>query len=361
MTQPLPLLADPQGYVPCNLDLSRDVPMRAYWLGLFRQHFPSLLGEAMTDAQARGKDIDSTRRQCDASQARFYRYLDEIDRHPARFERLDILDICLQRERILRGVGLDDPYRLTKARENQSALELLPSLLDELDTLDQADLPARLIEGIFAGNIFDLGVTTTLEMFKSGPVDFHATREKLKPRPWLFDDLDAWLCQVRSKPSYRCAVLFVDNAGCDIVLGMIPFARDLLARGTGVILTANSTASLNDITHDELQDLIEDIASWDSMVAQALADGRLELIPSGNGTPLIDLSQCSRELVEAVRRRGVDLIVLEGMGRSLESNFDARFTCDCLRVAMIKDEGVAQAVDGQLFDLVCRFHLASRR
>jgi type II pantothenate kinase len=37
-----------------------------------------------------------------------------------------------------------------------------------------------------------------------------------------------------------------------VVLGMVPLARELLHRGTNVVLTANSTPALNDITHAEL-------------------------------------------------------------------------------------------------------------
>ncbi len=43
-----------------------------------------------------------------------------------------------------------------------------------------------------------------------------------------------------------------DNAGTDVVLGMVPLARELLRRGTNVVLSANSTPALNDITHPEL-------------------------------------------------------------------------------------------------------------
>lgn len=35
-------------------------------------------------------------------------------------------------------------------------------------------------------------------------------------------------------PPHRRALLFVDNAGADIVLGMLPLARELLRRGTEV-------------------------------------------------------------------------------------------------------------------------------
>ncbi len=36
------------------------------------------------------------------------------------------------------------------------------------------------------------------------------------------------------------------------MLGMVPLARELLRRGTNVVLSANSTPALNDITHPEL-------------------------------------------------------------------------------------------------------------
>ncbi len=46
------------------------------------------------------------------------------------------------------------------------------------------------------------------------------------------------------------------------------------------------------------------------------------------------------------------------MGRAVESNYDARFDCDCLKLAMIKDEGVASAMGAEVFDLICRFEPA---
>lgn len=35
-------------------------------------------------------------------------------------------------------------------------------------------------------------------------------------------------------PPHKRALLFVDNSGADIVLGMLPLARELLRRGTEV-------------------------------------------------------------------------------------------------------------------------------
>ncbi len=46
--------------------------------------------------------------------------------------------------------------------------------------------------------------------------------------------------------------MFVDNAGADIVLGMLPFVRELLRMGADVIMAANSQPAINDITAAEL-------------------------------------------------------------------------------------------------------------
>lgn len=59
-------------------------------------------------------------------------------------------------------------------------------------------------------------------------------------RPWLHDDLDAWIKRQQQVP-YKCAIIFLDNSGCDVVLGIIPFARELLRRGTRVRLIFRDT------------------------------------------------------------------------------------------------------------------------
>ena len=351
-----PLLAEPQRYAACLWDLSVEAEMLTHWVSVFTNHFPGCLEEAVGEGLDRGESESDLRRRAALAQRGFQAWLDSAADHPDRFEQHNILTFCIERERALRRGGFDDPYRLTKERENRRALELLPGLLDQLDALDPKSRSVALIEGIFAGNIFDLGAVETADLFKDGAsLDFHDVQARLAPRPWLVDDLDRWVQRIDTGPASRAAVLFVDNAGPDIVLGMIPFARDLLQRGTHVILTANLTPSLNDITHAELTALIETIAGFDATLRSAVAEGRIELVSSGNGLPLIDLSQLSSQLCQAVRRRDVDLVVIEGMGRALESNFDARFTCDALKLGMIKDGGVARAFGGKLYDLVMRF------
>ena len=50
-----------------------------------------------------------------------------------------------------------------------------------------------------------------------------------------------------------------------------------------------------------------------------------------------------------------DLVILEGMGRGVESNLEAEFSCDAVNLAMIKDTAVAARHGGKVFDVVCRY------
>lgn len=350
-----PLLADPAGYAACQWDLTDDADFRPYWMDLFRNHYVSLLEHAAEELADRGVAPEPP---VAAARDAFHAYLDRVEQAPGAFGRLDVLAICEAREVALRDAGIPDPYRLVKTRENERALTMLPGLLAELDALHGTARHTALIEGVFAGNIFDMGAAETLKMFKRGTVDFATVRAKLKPRPWRFDALDPWLgrmARAEAGEPYRAAVLFVDNAGPDVVLGMLPFARELVRQGTTVVVTANTLPSLNDITHDELAGLVERIAQFDPLIAEAMRDGRLRLAASGNGAPLIDLSRVSPELASLADSLPVDLVVLEGMGRSIESNFDAAFACDALWLAMLKDEGVANHIGAEPFDLVMRF------
>lgn len=354
-TSVFPLLADPAGYVACQWDLTDDAEFRPYWMDLFRGHYVSLLEHASQELADRGVDPDAPVAE---ARAAFHAYLDRVEQEPGAFGRLDVLAICEAREVALRDAGIPDPYRLVKTRENERAMGLLPGLLAELDALPEIERHTALIEGVFAGNIFDMGAAETLKIFDRGTVDFASVRAELRPRPWRFDALDPWLQRMADAEAgepYCAAVLFVDNAGPDVVLGMLPFARELVKQGTTVVVTANTLPSLNDITHDELAVLVDRIAAFDGLTAEAMRDGRLRLVASGNGAPLIDLSRVSPGLAAQADELPVDLVVLEGMGRSIESNFDAAFTCDALWLAMLKDEGVARHIGAEPFDLVMRF------
>ncbi len=355
-----PLLRDPVGYQPCAMDLTADADARGYWLDLFRRHFDTLLSHYALEAAERHADEADVRRRSEQARQEFHRWLDRVTDQPDAFGRLDVLHICWSREDVLDDAGIDDAYRLAKQIENQKALALLPALLRELDALDDDARRVAVAQGILAGNIYDLGATSTINLHNAGRTDFHAVRSKLKPRPWFNDGLDDWCHRLdpRKHTPYRAAVLFVDNAGPDVTLGMLPLARELLKLGTTVVLTANTLPSLNDITHDELVPLVQHAADGDAVLREALHSAKLQLIPSGNRAPLIDLRRVSPDLAKACASLPVELVVLEGMGRGVESNYHAQLRCDTLNVAMIKDEHVAKNVGASMFDLVFKFQRA---
>jgi type II pantothenate kinase len=348
---PLPLLADPNAYRACGWDLLADADRRAYWLDLFRGHFPKLLDEARREHQDRGEPVDG---KIQAPRGSFFGYLDALAIDPTCLGPLDILIICRAREQVLRAVGIADAYRLAKAEQNDAALQDLPQVLDDLDAKDGVERWRAITRNVFAGNIYDLGATKTVDMFGPGGErpDMTQVRDQLKDRPWLIDDADAWLADSAAS-KWQKAVLLVDNAGPDIVLGMLPLARELLRAGARVVLAANTYPSLNDVTLDELIPLVDTAAADDDVLRGALDAGTLTLLPTGNGLPLIDLTHVDPRLAKV--SANADLLVLEGMGRAIESNLDARFTCDTLKIAMVKDQGVADALGGELFDLVLRY------
>ncbi len=76
------------------------------------------------------------------------------------------------REHCLASLGLPDIFLTVKAKENTAALTLLPSVLAELDAL--ASTPraqwTAIIQGVFAGNVFDLGAAASSAMYASGQV-----------------------------------------------------------------------------------------------------------------------------------------------------------------------------------------------
>jgi type II pantothenate kinase len=123
-----------------------------------------------------------------------------------------------------------------------------------------------------------------------------------------------------------------------------------------VVLAPNFSPALNDITLAELGPLLDRLAAGDAVLARAMADGRLGTVDSGGDTPLLDLSRVS-DACDAVAADS-DLIVLEGMGRGVESNWTQQFTCDVWRVALLKDHTVADWIGARLFDGVCRFDRA---
>jgi len=82
------------------------------------------------------------------------------------------------------------------------------------------------------------------------------------------------------------------NAGeCFWHAGMLPFARELLKRGTVVVLAANEVPSINDITAVELRSVVQLAAMFDKVIGRSLVEGVLYVVSTGTSMPVIDLSK----------------------------------------------------------------------
>ena len=72
--------------------------------------------------------------------------------------------------------------------------------------------------------------------------------------------------------------------------------------------------------------------------------------------PVIDLRYLSAEA--CAEAETCDLLVLEGMGRGIETNLWAKFVkIDALKLGMVKHLEVAELLDGELYDCVCKFYV----
>lgn len=345
----LPLLAAPTTYRPCIQNLLADgEEIREYWLDLFVEHCDTLAQLSVDGGHF------SEHPSWSAFREDYLEGLAALRATPSLRGELTVLELTRYREEQFEAHGFPDPFLDLKHRENEIAIGLLPDLLAEIDATDTADRIELLVRGLFAGNLFDMGSKATIGMFQNGDFQFRTTRDRIRPRPWAVDGLDRWLDRLAdSTKPYRQALVFVDNAGPDILLGIIPFIRELSNHGIRIVLAANSEPALNDITAKELRVLLDTCAGMDQRLAQQLEDDRIVVVASGCGFPLIDLRDLTQECCEAAKES--DLLILEGMGRAIESNYDATFTVDTIKVALTKEQAVADAIGVTLFDPIFRF------
>jgi uncharacterized protein with ATP-grasp and redox domains len=342
-------LADPAGYQPCDVDLTKDADSRRHWVPFFIRHLETILKLGVDSAVARGESKESAQNRASQCRVEFTAKFQAYAANPTSFGRVTILDLDAWRDALLRRHGFNDAFIDLKNRENENALPLVSAVCKQIDERSGREQLDAVILGVFAGNIFDMGAEATAKAFLEGSPDFFTTRKTISPRPWLIDDYDALAARFLDGAPYRKVVFFIDNAGGDFMLGAIPMIRWLAMQGTHVVIAANQRPTLNDMT-------IEDFRIWWPRLVKA--EPSLDLLPitrvsTGTGEPLIDLGAVSPELNSAAA--DADLVILEGMGRGVESNLDAAFTCDALNIAMIKDVDVARKHRGKVFDVVCRF------
>lgn len=211
-------------------------------------------------------------------------------------------------EELLSKYGFKDVWKHQKENENLRALKMLHNRLKEIDSIAEPEHHQvnrrkweELFRGVLAGNIFDSGATAVQSLLADNEsFGLSEALQKIQSRPWLVDNFDQFMKRLERVMTvlkilftiilftfllqgspHRCAAVFCDNSGVDIVLGVIPFVRELLSRNTNVILVANTSPSLNDVTYHELVDIIERATEVCSILKENYLKKRLVCHKSG--------------------------------------------------------------------------------
>lgn len=169
------LLKNPATYTPCSREnMLVDHEFRNYWLRHFESHFDTIAKLALFEyGPERKADIDACRDD-------FIEQLHRIREKPDLYGELNLLVLDMIRQQKLHAYDLHDPFFKTKQRENVAMRALYVNLISELDsTGDDAKLLLLLVEGLFAGNIFDLGASATSARFATESPDFISVRDSL--------------------------------------------------------------------------------------------------------------------------------------------------------------------------------------
>ncbi|KAG5248199.1 pantothenate kinase-related family protein [Salix suchowensis] len=283
-------------------------PTELQWIDVFLNSIPSFKKRAETDSTVPDAPL-----RAEKFAQRYGDILEDFKKDPeSHGGPPDGVLLCRLRELILRELGFVDIFKKVKDEENAKAISLFKNVVQLNDAIeDEAKRLENLVKGIFAGNIFDLGSAEV--------------------------------------------VIFVDNSGADIILGIFPFARELLRCGAQVVLAANDMPSINDVTYTELIEIIAKLKDENGQL-MGVDTSNLLVANSGNDLPVIDLSRVSQVL--AYLASDADLVILEGMGRGIETNLYAQFKCDSLKIGMVKHPEVAQFLGGRLYDCVFKYNEA---
>mmetsp|Transcript_3468 Transcript_3468/g.8203 ORF Transcript_3468/g.8203 Transcript_3468/m.8203 type:complete len:911 (+) Transcript_3468:246-2978(+) len=406
--EPFPLVADLESYDPNTIDITSEEQEREFWLRVLEDQVPTYVQKAVSSDGCTA----AAQRRADAFGTALKGHLNKLREEPSAYGKLGLAELFELREECLREFSFDDAYKLDKGRENSVAMEVLPDLMAELDNMGEEQRLLSLVEGVLAANIFDWGAKQCVELYNNGTIldIYRKARGDICMRPWRVDTFDRFrdrwfqrpLVSGRRSPSaFQRAILFVDNAGADVVLGMIPFARELLKGGSEVVMVANSQPAINDITVHELRALIKQTAELCPVIAAARRAGRdaiaanggklpppsgvlasshrtsfelrraeemaealertsliegprLYVLGSGHGSPCLDLRRVTAELADA--SVGADLVVIEGMGRAIHTNLYCQFRCPSLKLAMVKNAHVAERLfNGGMYDCICLY------
>ncbi|TPX30562.1 pantothenate kinase [Synchytrium microbalum] len=348
---PFPLLKDVSLYNPDTTDLS-DPKLQKYWIDLLDKNLSDLIELAL---EWQGHQEDSKQRA--ATFETMYRaHLQRLRKEPSMYGVMTIRSLLDLREQCLHEMGFRDIFEGIKKQENTAALEGLPKMLTRLDAMPEDLRIETLIQNVLAGNMYDWGSTSVQEMLRRGELDFETAKQKVQHPP-KFNQLAPLKKRLINDIPHHKACIFVDNSGADFILGIVPFARYLLTKGTQVILACNTFPSVNDMTARESMEVMDKISEFDPVIQEHWRDGTLQVIGSGSGSPCLDMARINEQLARAAL--DTDFVVLEGMGRAIHTNFFAQFKVESLKIAVFKNVQVAESLGASMYDAIVLYDKGS--
>lgn len=180
-----------------------------------------------------------------------------------------------------------------KVKETETAFKEFKQRINYVDSIkDNYNKWLEIAKGMLAGNIFDWGSKAVTDILESSNFGFVEAKNTIQKRPWFKDDLDNWVKNITKTP-YTKAVIFVDNAGVDFVLGVLPFIRELLKQSTTVVVAANTYPALNDVTYKEAKEYIFQASQYCNIIKEAVKSNDIIAVENGQGSPCLDLSDLS--------------------------------------------------------------------
>ncbi|CAB3400703.1 unnamed protein product [Caenorhabditis bovis] len=350
------VLIDNPDYIPDTIDFNKDVEARDFWLNVMSENIQEISRIAF-DSQVNFENRQDLIDRVEGYEIIFKNMLDTIREHPFAYGNANARNILEFREQILREYGFDDIYLLRKHDENNFAatqLRFLNRVIDQMRKIKpKKETVLFICRCLLAGNVFDWGAKEVVKLMnRTEGFSFQEAIEKVQERPWLIDNFDEFY---ERYSYYQSVMVFVDNSGCDYVLGVIPFIKLFMRNGAKVIIVANTTPALNDITYSEMNNVFMSICATDDELRQYSKNRQLHFAQSGQGSPCLDLRKIHSDLNRMAIREQTDLVVLEGMGRAIHTNFKARFRCDVLKAAVIKTKWLAGRLGGDMFSIVFKW------
>lgn len=256
-------------YKPDTLDLS-DPSLQSYWINLLDRNLGSLVDLALEIQDS----VENSTERARSFELMYRAHLQTLSKEPSAYGVLTVRGLLDLREQCLKEMGFLDVFDSIKKIENEKALEQLDQLLKQLDSIsldyqessaepsaephqphstltpESLESEGRLIEelvsNILAGNMYDWGANAVQSLLTRGQIEFEKAKETVS-RPTPFNQMSELKHSLIIK-TYKKCVIFVDNSGADIILGILPFVRYLLGKGCACILASNTYPCVNDVT-----------------------------------------------------------------------------------------------------------------